>query len=52
MDEVLLDDLVGYKFQKEEPVENTEAFVAGRTANNVLLYGEWYREVCKHKSNP
>ena len=40
MDEVTLDDLVGYKFQKEELVENTEAFVEGRTANNVLLYGD------------
>ncbi|MBU3176479.1 ATP-binding protein, partial [Clostridium estertheticum] len=40
MDDVMLDDLVGYKFQKEELVENTEAFVAGRTANNVLLYGD------------
>ncbi|WLC81869.1 ATP-binding protein [Clostridium estertheticum] len=35
MDDVMLDDLVGYKFQKEELVENTEAFVEGRTVNNV-----------------
>ena len=37
---VVLDDLVGYEIQKQELVENTEAFVAGRPANNVLLYGD------------
>ena len=37
--EVLLDDLVGYESQKKELVQNTEAFVEGRRANNVLLYG-------------
>ena len=35
-----LDDLVGYEEQKKELVENTEAFVKGRRANNVLLYGD------------
>ncbi|WP_295363478.1 ATP-binding protein [uncultured Pseudoramibacter sp.] len=38
--DVVLDDLVGYEIQKQELVENTEAFVAGRPANNVLLYGD------------
>ena len=38
--EVLLDDLVGYESQKKELVQNTEAFVEGRRANNVLLYGD------------
>ena len=37
---VHLDDLVGYESQKKRLIENTEAFVAGRECNNVLLYGE------------
>ncbi len=37
---VTLDDLVGYEEQKKRLVENTEAFVDGRAANNVLLYGD------------
>ncbi|MBQ7732731.1 MAG: ATP-binding protein [Synergistaceae bacterium] len=37
---VTLDDLVGYDIQKAELVRNTEAFIAGRPANNVLLYGD------------
>lgn len=40
MDTVMLDDLVGYELQKKQLVENTEAFVAGRKANNVLLFGD------------
>ena len=35
-----LSDLVGYESQKQRLVENTEAFVEGRKANNVLLYGD------------
>lgn len=35
-----LDDLVGYERQKKLLCDNTEAFLAGRSANNVLLYGE------------
>lgn len=38
--DMLLDDLVGYESQKRELVQNTEAFVEGRKANNVLLYGD------------
>ena len=38
--DVLLDDLVGYESQKKELIQNTEAFVEGRRANNVLLYGD------------
>ena len=38
--EVTLDDLIGYESQKQQLVENTEAFINGRAANNVLLYGE------------
>lgn len=39
-DQVLLDDLVGYEVQKKKLVDNTEAFVAGRRANNCLLFGD------------
>ena len=37
---VKLSDLVGYETAKKKLVENTEAFVAGRKANNCLLYGD------------
>jgi len=39
-EEVHLSDLIGYEIQKEKLVENTKAFVEGRKANNVLLYGD------------
>ena len=39
-DKVMLDDLVGYEIQKKKLIENTEAFVQGRKANNVLLFGD------------
>jgi hypothetical protein len=38
--DMTLDDLVGYEQQKQKLIENTEAFVAGRKANNVLLFGD------------
>lgn len=38
--EVRLSDLVGYELQKKKLLENTTAFVEGRRANNVLLYGD------------
>lgn len=37
---VSFDDLIGYEDQKRRLMENTEAFVAGRPANNVLLFGD------------
>lgn len=40
LDDVVLDDLVGYELQKEKLIHNTEAFVSGKKANNVLLYGD------------
>jgi predicted AAA+ superfamily ATPase len=40
MDKVMLDDLVGYELQKKRLVDNTRAFVEGRKANNVLLFGD------------
>lgn len=40
MDKVMLDDLIGYEIQKKKLVDNTRAFVQGRKANNVLLFGD------------
>ena len=40
MDTVMLDDLVGYEIQNKKLVDNTEAFVQGKKANNVLLFGD------------
>ncbi len=37
---VKLSDLVGYEIAKQKLVENTEAFVEGRKANNCLLFGD------------
>lgn len=37
---VKLDDLVGYELAKQKLVDNTEAFVSGKEANNCLLYGD------------
>ena len=38
--EMTLSDLVGYESQKKKLIDNTEAFVSGKRANNVLLYGD------------
>lgn len=40
MDKVMLDDLIGYEIQKKKLVDNTAAFVEGKKANNVLLFGD------------
>ena len=40
VEHVYLNDIVGYELQKKMLVENTEAFVNGREANNVLLFGD------------
>ena len=37
---VKLDDLVGYEIPKKKLIDNTDAFVNGRKANNCLLYGD------------
>lgn len=37
---VYLEDLVGYEIAKQKLIENTEAFVEGRRANNCLLFGD------------
>ncbi len=39
-DPVLLEDLVGYQYQKGILINNTQAFVRGVKANNILLHGE------------
>ncbi|MBO5426325.1 MAG: ATP-binding protein [Lachnospiraceae bacterium] len=39
-DKVSLSDLIGYETQKKKLIDNTEAFVQGRKANNVLLFGD------------
>ena len=40
LDKVLLDDLTGYEIQKQKLIDNTEAFVQGKAANNCLLFGD------------
>ena len=37
---VSLDDLIGYETQKQALIANTEAFIHGQKANNLLLYGD------------
>lgn len=37
---VALDDLVGYEIPKKKLIDNTEAFVNGKKANNCLLFGD------------
>lgn len=37
---VKLSDLVGYEAAKQKLLDNTEAFVSGRKANNCLLFGD------------
>jgi len=40
MERMTLDDLYGYEIPKGKLTENTDAFIAGRPANNCLLYGD------------
>lgn len=37
---VYFDDLVGYEIPKKKLTDNTDAFVEGKKANNVLLFGD------------
>ena len=39
-DKIVLSDLIGYEIQKKALIDNTEAFLAGKPANNCLLYGD------------
>ncbi len=40
VEHVYLRDIVGYEMQKKKLIENTENFIRGRAANNVLLFGD------------
>ena len=40
MENVMLEDLIGYEIQKKKLVDNTQAFVDGKKANNALLFGD------------
>lgn len=40
VDPIRLENLIGYDEQRRPLIENIEAFVAGKGANNALLYGE------------
>lgn len=40
IEHIYLSDLVGYELQKKKLTDNTEAFIEGRRANNVLLFGD------------
>lgn len=39
-DPITLDKLIGYDAQKQILIDNTEKFLSGHPANNVLLYGD------------
>ena len=39
-DDIVLEDLIGYEIQKKKLIDNTESFVNGKSANNVLLFGD------------
>jgi predicted AAA+ superfamily ATPase len=39
-DPIRLNDLIGYEDQKRQVIENTQQFVKGCSANNILLYGD------------
>ncbi|MBT9777748.1 DUF815 domain-containing protein [Clostridium sp. MCC353] len=40
VEHVYLKDIIGYQLQKQKLIENTEAFIKGKAANNALLYGD------------
>ena len=40
VEHIYLNDLIGYEIQKKKLVDNTEAFIKGKKANNVLLFGD------------
>lgn len=40
IEHIHLNDIIGYDMQKQKLLENTEAFIQGKAANNVLLYGD------------
>lgn len=40
LDSIRLDNLKNYEIQRQKVIDNTESFLAGHPANNVLLYGD------------
>ncbi len=40
IENVTFDSLIGLEYQKQTLIDNTAAFLKGRTANNVLLFGD------------
>ena len=40
VEHVYLDDIIGYEAQKKKLIDNTESFIQGKPANNVLLFGD------------
>ncbi len=40
VEHIYLNDLIGYEIQKKKLTDNTEAFLDGKKANNVLLFGD------------
>lgn len=40
IEEIKMDDIIGYEIQKKKLIDNTEAFIEGRKANNCLLFGD------------
>ena len=40
VEHIYFKDIVGYEMQKKKLIENTEAFISGKEANNVLLFGD------------
>ncbi|SEP65477.1 hypothetical protein SAMN02910289_00257 [Lachnospiraceae bacterium RM5] len=40
IEHIYLNDLIGYELQKKKLIENTKAFIEGKKANNVLLFGD------------
>ncbi|MFW6034746.1 MAG: ATP-binding protein [Halothermotrichaceae bacterium] len=39
-DPIIFEDLIGYNNQKKKLIKNTESFLKGNTANNILLFGD------------
>ena len=39
-DTITFDDLIGIEYQKQTLIDNTKAFLSGKAANNVLLFGD------------
>lgn len=40
IEKIYLDDLIGYEIPKKKLIDNTEAFLNGKPANNCLLFGD------------